>query len=152
MSLLPAVLTGCNPNRFSYDTNENNEIVANGTINYAVLKECFFIEIDNPDYEKIEYYIVERRTGGGFFGVPEYYYYDDITTGKRVFQRETSKNTYYCSDLDNNNSLRLLNNELKVEDYLFSENFIKNAYTIDDVKKIFDAIKENVKEKKLVKE
>lgn len=152
LSLLPSVLTGCSPNRFSYDSNEKNEIVANGTINYSVLKECFFIEIENPDYDKIEYYIAERRSSGGLFNVREYYYYDDVSTGKRVFQRETNKNTYYKSDLDNNASSRLLNKELKVEDYLLSENFIKNAYTIDDVEKIFDAIKENEQDKKLVKE
>ena len=108
--------------------------------------------IINPDYDKIEYYIAERRSSGGLFNVREYYYYNDVSTGKRVFQRETNKNTYYKSDLDNNASSRLLNKELKVEDYLLSENFIKNAYTIDDVEKIFDAIKENEQDKKLVKE
>ena len=71
---------------------------------------------------------------------------------KEFFKGETNKNTYYKSDLDNNDSSRLLNKEFKVEDYLLSENFIKNAYTIDDVKKIFDAIKENEQDKKLVKE
>ena len=67
--------------------------------------------------------------------------------------------SYYEDDYNYNNESSNKTNrkfikEVKVEDYLLSENFIKNAYTADDVKQVFEAIKENeiAKEKELVKE
>lgn len=147
LALIPSVLTGCTTSRFEYSTNENNEIVASGTISYEILKDCYYVEIENPDYDKMEYYIASKDNYQYYAAntVVGYSYYD-LLTDREIYQRNT--NDYESLYKTNRKFIK----EIKVEDYLLSENFIKNAYTVDDVKNIFDAIKENEQGKKIVKE
>ena len=150
LTLLPSVLTGCSAG-FKYNEGDNHQIVASGTISYDYLKECYYVEIENPDYDKTEYYIAERKEYHPY-NSPNWYEYIDILTGKKIFQRMKDENSYYIENSTDYNSSRFMKKEIKVEDYLFSENFIKHAYNVDEVNQIFDAIKENEQSKKLVKE
>ena len=58
--LLPSVLSGCTANTFRYNSGDNHEIVVEGTVSYNYLKECYYVEIENPDYNKTEYYIANK--------------------------------------------------------------------------------------------
>ena len=155
LTLLPSVLSGCTANGFSYNEDKNGQVVASGTIDYDYLKNCYYVEIENPNYDKIEYYIAERK---GIYESHIYssslsgYVYNDLITNKEVYRRNLNDFEYYSQTSNKTN--RKFIKEVKVEDYLLSENFIKNAYTADDVKQVFEAIKENeiAKEKELVKE
>lgn len=133
LSLLPSVLTGCTANGFEYKENSNNEIVAEGTISYDQLKNCYYVEIENNDYDKMEYYVTKIYFGS----------YIDLLTEKGIFK------TLLDYDIDINN--RRLNKKIQVENYLLSENFIKENYTVEDVKKILDEMKKIEENKKLVK-
>jgi len=140
LSLLPSVLTGCTANGFKYKENSNNEIVVEGTISYNQLKNCYYVEIENPDYDKMEYYISKKeRTYRS-----DLYLYIDLFIGKKIFEK--CEDDYY-----KNKTSRFLKIEDKLEDYLLSENFIKESYTIDDVNKILDEMKKIEENKKLVK-
>lgn len=150
LTLLPSILAGCTAG-FKYEEDNNHQIVVSGSIPYNYLKECYYVEIENPDYDKTEYYIAERKEYHPYFS-PNRYEYIDILTGKKIFQRKMIDNSYYTEKSNDYNSARFIKKEIKVEDYLFSENFIKNAYDVNDVKQIFEAIKENEQSKKMVKE
>lgn len=156
LTLLPSVLTGCTANTFRYNSGDNHEIVVEGTIPYDYLKECYYVEIENPDYNKMEYYIASKDNvlSIQYYGTNKVvgYRYYDLLTNREIYQR--NKDDYNYNNESSNKTNRKFIKEVKVEDYLLSENFIKNAYTADDVKQVFEAIKENeiAKEKELVKE
>lgn len=154
LTLLPSVLSGCSISGFQYIPDENNQVTPSGYITYETLKNYYFVEIDNPDFESIDYFIAERDMIKPLENI--IYVYTDLLTDKEVFRRKENGNEYFdegfpARDIETN---RKFVKEIKVEDYLFSENFIKNTYTVDDVKQILEAIKENEtkKEKELVKE
>lgn len=149
LSLFPSVLTGCTSYGFKYKENSNDEIVAEGTISYDYLKKCYYVEIEDQDYDKTEYYITRRS-------IPIVAcedikcIYEDIVTGKEIFWgKETDSNCYILIDVSTN---RKIINEIKVEDYLYGSDFIKNSYTVEDVKTILDEMKKIEENKKLVKE
>ena len=153
LSLLPSVLTGCTPYGFKYKENSNNEIVVEGTVSYEYLKNCYYVEIENPDYDKIEYYISEKN---GIYKSEYYtsklfgYTYKDLLTNKEVYRRNLNDFEYYSQTSNETN--RNFVNEIKLEDYLYSSNFIKSNYTVEDVEKILDDMKKIEENKKLVKE
>lgn len=153
LTLLPSVLTGCTVNTFKYNSRYNQEIEVEGYVSYDFLKECCYVEIENPDYDKIEYYIANKA---GYYSSDTHtlvgYFYYDLLTNKEIYRR--NKDDYNYFNESSNVTNRKFVKEIKVEDYLFSKNLIKNSYDVNDVKQIFDAIKENEtkKEKELVKE
>lgn len=154
LTLLPSILTGCSAYGFKYEEDDNGQVVLTGTISYEYLKECYYVEIENPDYDKIEYYIASKDNvlSIQYYGTKKVvgYRYYDLLTNREIYQR--NKDDYNYNNESSNKTNRKFIKEVKVEDYLLSENFIKNAYTADDVKQVFDAIKENEQSKKLVKE
>ena len=150
LTLLPSIIAGCTAG-FKYEEDNNHQIVVSGSIPYNYLKECYYVEIENPDYDKTEYYIAERKGYHPYIS-PNRYEYIDILPGKKIFQRKMIDNSYYTEKSNDYNSARFMKKEIKVEDYLLSENFIKNAYNSDEVNQILEDIKENEQGKKLVKE
>lgn len=151
LTLLPSVLTGCR-NGLEYQENENGQVIVNGNISYNTLKNYYFIEIDNPDFDNTEYYIAQRESIKPLENI--IYTYTDVLTNKEIFRRKENNNEYFDEGLFANDIVtnRKFIKEIKVEDYLLSENFIKNTYTVDEIKQILEAIKENEQSKKLVKE
>ena len=142
LTLLPWVLTGCTVNTFKYNNGDNHEIAVSGVVSYDFIKECYYVEIENPDYDKIEYYIANKA---GYYSSDNTlvgYFYYDLLTNKEIYRR--NKDDYNYFNESSNVTNRKFVKEIKVEDYLFSENLIKNAYDVNDVKQIFEAIKENV--------
>lgn len=154
LTLLPSVLSGCSAGGFKYYPDENNQITPSGYITYDTLKNYYIVEIDNPDFDSSDYYIAKRNTIKPLENL--IYVYTDVLTDKEVFRRKENGNEYFdegfpVRDIVTN---RKFVKEIIIEDYLLSENFIKSTYTVDDIKQILNAIKENenAKEKELVKE
>jgi len=146
LTLLTTPLTGCsNSNTFQYSTNEQGEIVATGTIDYDVLKKCYFIqiektiEIDGKCYKKSECYIAKKQTSR--YGQIHWYY--DILTEENVFSGDF---------VDEGEQIT---KEIKIEDYLYAFEKIKNSYTTDEIEILIEDMKKefvDLEEKKLVKE
>ena len=143
LTLLSSVFTGCTARVFKYTENSNNEIIAEGTVSYDYLKNCYYVEIENANYDKIEYYIAHLEVNYNFYG-PNVYKYVNLLNGVEVYRKTTN---YEFNDTN-----RRLISEKKLDEYLYSSDFIKQTYTVDDVKKILNDIKENEQGKKLVKE
>ena len=61
LTLLPSVLTGCTQG-LKYEENENGQVIVSGNITYNTLKNYYFVEIENPDFENIDYYLTYRDT------------------------------------------------------------------------------------------
>ena len=143
LTLLSSAFTCCTARVFKYTENSNNEIIAEGTVSYDYLKNCYYLEIKNPDYDKIEYYIAYLEVNYNVYG-PNVYKYINLLNGVEVYRKTTN-------DEFNGTNRRIIS-EKKLDEYLYSSDFIKSTYTLDDVKKILEAIKENERGKKLVKE
>lgn len=145
LALVNGSFVGCSSvQSFQYSTNEQGEIVTEGTTDYNYLKECYFIVVENPDYEMTEFYIASKvQRYYSHLPVSDTYYYS-VLNGKEVY-----------STVDNAESNRTLKFETKLDDYLFSMNEIKSTYTKEDVEIILDQMEKNyIKEndKELVKE
>lgn len=148
-SLVPMIFSGCEErDQFTYSINEQGEYVVEGNIEFDLLKNYYFIEIDNVQFQTKEFYIAERRKIAGRYGVVLGYYYIDIFTQNEVF-RKTSNGDNFDSE-----SSRVFINELELEDYLYGLNNVKGSYTKEDVETILNSIKEmNIKpnDKQLIK-
>lgn len=141
LTLLPSVLTGCT---MKITKNHDNSVITEDKgIPYDYLKKCYYLEIKNPDYDKIEYYIAYLEVNYNVYG-PNVYKYINLLNGVEVYGKTTN-------DEFNGTNRRIIS-EKKLDEYLYSSDFIKQTYTVDDVKKILEAIKENERGKKLVKE
>ena len=133
-TLVAVPLTGCQENEgFSYEINVQGEYIALGNVEYDFLKQCLFLVVENSKYDTIEYYIVKENT---------IFYYVDIFNNKTVIDKNREENR------------KILVNE-KLSDYLYATNNIKASYTVEEVKLIFEQLKENYlkqNNKELVKE
>lgn len=127
-------LSGCGDNykRFEYNTNSQGDIIVDGNISYEILCDYKLIELKLLD--KNELYIVKEVLCDRFrVG------YMNIFTGKEI-----------CKS-DSKDIVKIYN----LSEYLLSYNEVKNEYTISDVERIYDEIKDNYEykaEKTKVKE
>jgi len=145
LTFLTIPLVGCSKSTFEYSTNEQGEVVATGTVDYDVLKKCYFvqiektIEIDEKNYKKSECYIAKKQASR--YGQIHWYY--DILTEKNVFSNDFADEG------------EQITKEINMEDYLYAFEKIKNSYTADEIEILIEEIKKEfvvTEEKKLVKE
>lgn len=135
-------------NNISYETSSDGQISATGTIDYKLLKEYYFVEIQNSDFDLNEYYIARKYANGFMYSNVKTYSYTDILTGVKVFCREDGNNNYW--EVNGSNSNRVLAQEIKLEDYLYTD--LKESYSVEDIENIKNNLKENYSQKSLVKE
>lgn len=138
-SLSVTSLTSCGDSNFSYETVEG-EFVAEGTIDYSLLKDYKLIELKLLNGEN-KLYI----TGKTVLNESVYtrdYYYNDIFTGEIV-----------CDTKTENQRLELIN-EYDLVEYLLTYDEVKGSYSIEDIERIYNKILEDYefeKEKTLEK-
>ena len=141
-TLVAVPLTGCEEyESFEYTTSEQGEYVASGKIAYNLLKTHCFLVIENSSYDVTEYYIADE-VGHYIRGVRRNTTYADVFNNRTVFD---------CNAAGNRKILVCD----KLEDYLYATNNIKASYTVEEVKLIFEQLKENYlkqNNKELVKE
>lgn len=146
LALVTSGLVGCSTtelNSFEYTTDEQGQYVVSGTIDYECLSSRYFLVIDNPDYNTVEYYIGSK---GGIYSrwTGNSYYYNNILNNKRVFSEESLKQ-------EKNRKLLVCE---QLDDYLYATGNIKASYTVEDVEQILEELKtgyEKENSKQLVK-
>ncbi len=150
LTVLTAPLVGCSDsnNDFEYNRNSQGQYEVIGTIDYGFLKECYFTVFKDNNFDTTEFYITNRISDKSH-SIVYGYEYVDILSGKEVFSRNID------SDISNKekNNINLVT-EIKLEDYLYSLEKVKNTYTSDDVEEILLLIKteySKVNNKQLVK-
>ena len=145
--LLPSIFLGCNTSNGLYNEKDSRKEQPDDS-DYDFLSNCYYIEINNSETKQSDCYITNRNEfqDGGKTG----YIYRDILSSEDVYVR--NKNNYDYFYWTPNETKRQFVNEIKIEDYLYSMNLIKNEYTQDDIKYILDEMSKINDEKKLVKE
>lgn len=128
------------------ETNNDDQVLSVDTINYNVLKDCYFIEILNPDYDLREYYITYKDLHGTVDSNVRIYSYVDVSSKMKVFAKYELDSIYGPCDESN----RILFREIKLEDYLYSN--LKSEYTAEDIENIKSDLIEKYSNKSLVKE
>ncbi len=124
---------------FEYDTNKSGEYIAKGTINYEILKNCCFVEIENPSWKSTEFYICKKETT----------YYSNNTSTSKYINLLNNKQIYKSeSENESENDGRKIVNEISLEDYLYAFDELKEVYTPDDVRNILNKMKEATLEEK----
>lgn len=86
LDILPSTLTEWTTNSFQFIPDENGQVVTSGHITYNTLKKYYFVEIDNPEFDKIKYYTANSdkiKTLDNLI-----YMYTDILTDKEVFEKK----------------------------------------------------------------
>lgn len=114
-----STLTGCNNNEFEYQYEENNLIV-NGTIDYNSLSELKLVYIENEQAAWEGYYLVQHKYDR-YIGNS----YLDIETNKLIYKETEEYANFKITFLVEN-----------MIDYIFKYNFLKEEYTIEDIKKL----------------
>ena len=146
LTMLVTPLTGCSVGytNFDYSVNEQGVYEVSGIIDYELLKDYYFLVIENSNYNATEFYICERVT---YYrnNRPVGYNYKDVFNNKSVFANE-NKDVEHVREIVFSDS---------VENYLYATKNIKANYTKEDVEKILEGMKEsylNQNNKQLVKE
>lgn len=144
LTLLTISLTGCSNTGFTYVKNDQGQYELVDEVDYNDLKDCYFIVIENPDYEKTEFYICKRSVT-----LSSEYHYTDLFTDKRVFSRKSAN-----MNSTNEESKRILLEEIKLEDYVYANREEKMKYSKEDLEEMFEQLKSiyGEKNKQLVKE
>ena len=146
LTLVTTPLTGCSSstmdcNRFEYSVNEQGEYDVSGTVDYEVLKEYYFLVVENSSYNTTEFYICYKDFHHRKYQ-QSYNTYYNIFNNQEIFDES----------LEDNRTILFSG---KLEDYLFAYNKIKANYKKEDVEQILEEMKKNyLKEnnKQLVKE
>lgn len=128
---------------FKYSVNESGEYTADGTMNYEKLKECFFVEIENPSWKSTEFYICRKEKT--YYNNGSECKYINLLNDKQIF-----KSTFggLESENENENNGRKIVNEILLEDYLYAFDEVKAEYTPDDVRNMLEKMKEATLEEK----
>lgn len=144
LTLLTVSLTGCTSQKyqkFEYSVNEQGEYQVNGTIDYELLKNCWFLVIDNPKYNIKEFYICD-----GIYHWAKYsedcYSYANIFNNQEVFNPKK----------DGNRSIIF---STKVDEFLLAYNNVKANYTKEDIEQLLEQMKNNYEKennKQLIKQ
>jgi len=142
-TLVAVPLTGCETKtyeNFKYSINDQGQYVASGKIEYNLLKTHCFLVIENSTYNVTEFYIANKINQNCS---PSSTVYIDIFSDQIIFDPGTKNDNRQMLVCD------------KIEDYLCATNNIKASYTVEEVKLIFEQLKENYlkqNNKELVKE
>lgn len=131
---------------YNIETSDDSQISETKTINYNTLKDCYFIEILNPDFELREYYITYKNLHGTVDSNVLTYSYVDVSSKMKVFSKYEVNGISKSCDGSN----RILFKEIKLEDYLYSN--LKNEYTYEDIENIKSDFIEKHDNRSLVKE
>ena len=134
LSISATTLTGCSAYGFTYESNNEGVRYATGTVANKYIENCYYIEINDPNYENVEKYMTVKETAYG-----ETKYYD-------VFTLET----IYVEDDEAYSNIDIVR-VVSVEDYLEEKNNKKTKYTVDDMEEIFEQMSSENSEKKLIK-
>lgn len=131
-TLLTTGLVGCSTDMsdFNYNVNEQGEYEISGTIDYNLLKNYYFIVIENTNYDTTEYYICKKISTGGVVGPSQAIFYNIFSEYDDVYSDGTS-------------ATRKLLFEDMVANYLYATNNIKANYTKEDVEQILQGMTEN---------
>ena len=143
LSLSVTSLTSCGSSysNFSYSVNSEDEFVAEGIIDYNLLKNYKLIELKLLNGEN-KLYIAGKRevyAKSGLVSID----YTDIFTGKVIYDTAGAEERLE------------LKAEYNLEDYLITYDEMKNSYSIEDVERIYNKILEDYEfesEKTLVNE
>ncbi len=144
--MLTSSLTACSNNYFDYEESSNGEIITSGTMGHDALEKCYYIEVYNSLYDTTEYYITSRYNADMYQGVVIHLplTYRNVINNKIVFE---------CNEEDNDTeNVRTIVKEESLNDYLSDNDLVKEQYTLDDIETILSSMKDNEKEKSLVKE
>ena len=91
---------------YNIETSDDSQISETKTINYNILKDCYFIEILNPDFELREYYITYKNLHGTVDSNVRIYSYVDVSSKMKVFSKYELDSIYGPSDESNRIFLR----------------------------------------------
>ena len=124
------LLSGCSVNnKFKLTENENNELVAmdESYIDNKFMNDYYLVEVYNNMKEQNEIYIASRR----YLRYRGYVYYDVFT------------NLEFVNDYEDKESLLEFVKVSSLNDYIISFGLGQYQYSYDDMKNIYEIIKEN---------
>ena len=131
LTLTTTGLSGCvQYNNFDYSVNEQGEYQVSGVVDYELFKNYRFIVIENEKNNMNEFYICKAKHFTPTYG-RHYYVYIDVFNNQKVFNE---------NKIDD---MRDLVTFETLENYLYETDNIKEFYTIDDIKQIFNEMKAN---------
>ena len=127
MSLSAASLTGCvgENKQFYYTTEENGDLLVEGTISFDMFKELKLIHLTN-ELAGIDKYILAKEYKYTSSSSAIVFNYVDMENGRKVYD-------------SSGNSFKNFNVEIIVDimyDYIYKYDMIKDSYDIEDIKKI----------------
>ena len=116
------LLNGCVNNSFEVIENENSELTASDDsyIYYGWIQLYYVLEVYNNITQENEIYIVRKDNAG----------YIDVFTNMRLY-------------LDADDSIFNYVKETHLEDYIISFGLGQTRYSYDDMKNVYEVIKEN---------
>lgn len=126
VSLVTTNVTGCSNDKISYVVTDEGKNEIDGTVDYDYLKDCKVIKVCIFDEEKI--YIAKKKTDWSD-GWACYY---DILDNKKICR---------ISKESNSNNI-ILREAIDINDYLLYYDEVKEKYSKEDIKRIFEKIKQ----------
>ncbi len=132
--LSTSTLTGCKAYGFSYENNNEGIRYATGTVDNKYIENCYYIEINDPNYENVEKYMTVKETA---YGETKYY---DVFTLETIYIEDNEQ--YENIDIEK---------IISVDKYLEENDMKKTGYTVDDMEELLEQMGNESTEKKLIK-
>ena len=140
MLATPLTLTACGPYEYVTDTDDSVKLNSDITYSYNVVRELQVVNIKTKINEDV-YFVYNKSVFKDFDE------YCDVFTGKIIFQ--------YEKDCIKTEGVDVLSCE-GIDQYLISYNMLKEEYSVDDLERLLEKIKNDVysdkNNKKLVKD
>ena len=129
-------LTGCRAYGFTYENNKEGIRYATGTVDNKYIENCYYIEINDPNYDNIEKYLTVKETA---YGETKYF---DVFTLETIYVEDNE----VFSNLD-------IEKIVSVGEYLKSKDIKKTKYTVDDMEELLELMENESakKNKQLIK-
>ena len=133
-ALSTSTLTGCRAYGFAYVNNNEGIRQATVTVDNKYIEDCYYIEINNPNYENIESYITVKQND---YGKIKYY---DVFTLQTIYIEDDKQ----YKDVD-------VVNIISVDKYLNKNKIKKDEYSVEYMEELLETIGTESSNKKLIK-